>query len=204
MGETMALTKLTKDMAVIAALDDEPNDVGGLTAAQLKAKFDEAGESLKEYLNGTLLAELEDSGAAASLGAVLDGEAVNVQKALDDLALAQTQNGNVPTGGETGTFLCKKSGEQYDMAWVHAVAAVPFQQADWTQGEDGLYSLALPQTAHHRVHAAFGVTLRHSLDGVLTDRTWAALGTQTRYDADTGDVVLTAPDPYDGAAVFYG
>ena len=39
----MGFTKLTKDMAVIAGMDTEPNDVGGLTAEELKNKFDEAG-----------------------------------------------------------------------------------------------------------------------------------------------------------------
>ncbi len=47
----MALKRFEKDMAIIQKLDDEPNDVGGLTAAELKAKFDEGGEAIKEYLN---------------------------------------------------------------------------------------------------------------------------------------------------------
>ena len=51
----MAIEKFNKNMAIIAALDDEPNDVGGLTAAELKAKFDEGGEALKRYLNDTLI-----------------------------------------------------------------------------------------------------------------------------------------------------
>ena len=55
----MALTKMTKDMAIIQALDDEPNDVGGLSAQELKEKFDEAGETIKKYLNETLTSELD-------------------------------------------------------------------------------------------------------------------------------------------------
>lgn len=54
----MALTQFSKDMHIIAALGDEPNDVGGLSAAELKAKFDEGGVSVKEYLNETLLPEI--------------------------------------------------------------------------------------------------------------------------------------------------
>ena len=53
------MTNFTKDMNIIAALDDEPNDVGGLTAAQLKAKFDEGGLALKTFINGTLIPEAE-------------------------------------------------------------------------------------------------------------------------------------------------
>jgi hypothetical protein len=55
----MPLTKFTSNTDIIQALADLPNDTGGLTAAQLKAKFDEVGGLLKAYLNNTLIAELE-------------------------------------------------------------------------------------------------------------------------------------------------
>lgn len=55
----MALTTFDYDMKIIQALDDEPNDVGGLSAAQLKAKFDEGGEQIKTFLNDTLLPEID-------------------------------------------------------------------------------------------------------------------------------------------------
>lgn len=63
----MALTKIDKDMAIIAALDDEPNDVGGLSSSQLKDKFDEGGKALKDYLNDTLLPQLENLGVERSV-----------------------------------------------------------------------------------------------------------------------------------------
>lgn len=63
----MGLTKFTKNMAIIAALDDEPNDVGGLSAAELKAKFDEGGKALQTYLNNTLLPALENLGVETSV-----------------------------------------------------------------------------------------------------------------------------------------
>ena len=55
----MALTKLTKDMAIIQTLDDEPNDVGGLSAADLKAKYDEGNEAVKAFVNEVLTPELD-------------------------------------------------------------------------------------------------------------------------------------------------
>ena len=58
----MALTKLAADMAIIQKLEDEPNDTGGLSAAELKAKFDEGGEAVKEWINETLIPELEENG----------------------------------------------------------------------------------------------------------------------------------------------
>ena len=59
----MAFEKFNKDMKIISALDDEPNDVGGLTAAALKAKFDEGGEAIKRYLNDTLIPAIVAEGA---------------------------------------------------------------------------------------------------------------------------------------------
>lgn len=70
----MALTKFTKDMAIIAALDDEPNDVGGLSAQDLKDKFDEGGKAIKDYINETLTAEVEGQFATKEeLGQVVAG-----------------------------------------------------------------------------------------------------------------------------------
>jgi hypothetical protein len=61
----MSLTKFTGDVNVVSTLPDEPNDVGGLSSAELKAKFDAAGASLKTFLNETLLPELEAAGVLA-------------------------------------------------------------------------------------------------------------------------------------------
>lgn len=55
----MDFTPLEKDMNIISALDDEPNDVGGLTATELKAKFDEGGNAIKDYLNNTMIPEVK-------------------------------------------------------------------------------------------------------------------------------------------------
>lgn len=55
----MDFTPLEKNMDIISALDDEPNDVGGLTATELKAKFDEGGNAIKDYLNNTMIPEVK-------------------------------------------------------------------------------------------------------------------------------------------------
>lgn len=54
----LTITLLEGDLNIIQALDDEPNDVGGLTAQELKAKFDEGPNKIKKYLNETLAPEL--------------------------------------------------------------------------------------------------------------------------------------------------
>ena len=84
----MAIDKFTKDMDIIAALDNEPNDTGGLTAEQLKGKFDEGGKAIKEYLNETVAPAIDRQEAdAAALKAV---KHTHSNKALLD-TYAQTE-----------------------------------------------------------------------------------------------------------------
>ncbi|SMC41022.1 choice-of-anchor R domain-containing protein [Papillibacter cinnamivorans] len=108
----MAITTITDDLNIIAALDDEPNDSGGLTAAALKSKFDEAGNALKTYVNGTLIPELDAvhlpyqygvSGGqtikealdAATAGEIPDGSITALKLASDSVTTAKILDGNV-------------------------------------------------------------------------------------------------------------
>lgn len=82
------LSKFTDDLDIIATLDTEPNDIGGLSADELKAKFDEAGNIIKKYINGTLIPELAGTNGAANIGiktiAGLTG-VLTVQAALEKI-----------------------------------------------------------------------------------------------------------------------
>ena len=53
----MALQKFEQEMNYIQSLDDNPN-ISGLSAQALKARFDQAGEDIKTYVNGTLIPQL--------------------------------------------------------------------------------------------------------------------------------------------------
>jgi hypothetical protein len=55
----MAFTTCSVATNNIASLDDLPNDVGGLTAAQLKAKFDQFGADFVAWFNATHIAEAD-------------------------------------------------------------------------------------------------------------------------------------------------
>lgn len=57
-GIEIKLDLLTEDLNIIQALDDEPNDVGGLSSAELKAKFDEAGNAIKNFINDSLIPQV--------------------------------------------------------------------------------------------------------------------------------------------------
>lgn len=63
--QSLVIPELDDDLDIIQKLDDEPNDVGGLTAAQLKAKFDEGPNAIKRYINDELLPAISDTVAEA-------------------------------------------------------------------------------------------------------------------------------------------
>lgn len=54
-NSNLEIQLLDGDLNIIQKLDDEPNDVGGLTSAELKEKFDESGNIIKKYINETLI-----------------------------------------------------------------------------------------------------------------------------------------------------
>lgn len=99
----MAYERITDDLDVIVKLDDEPNDIGGLSAEELKAKFDEAGNAIKTYINETLLPAMEGENGAENIGITGISQistATNVQDAL--ILICQLINdisqGAVPDG----------------------------------------------------------------------------------------------------------
>lgn len=113
----MAFEKFNKDMKIISALDDEPNDVGGLTAAELKAKFDEGGEAIKRYINDTLIPAVVADGATEEHRA--EAEAARV-------AAEQTRQSNEETRQANETLRISAENarnvwENYDASKAYAV-----------------------------------------------------------------------------------
>ena len=76
---------MTTPVNNISLLDDLPNAVGGLSAAELKARFDKAGGDIQTFLNETLIPAIEQMGVAE--GTARD-EAI--QAAIDALELDTT------------------------------------------------------------------------------------------------------------------
>lgn len=101
----MSIPRVTNALSTVSQLDDRPNDTGGLTAAELKAKFDKDSETLKAYINNTLIPYLESSLAAAQLGvATIPGfSAADIQTALEQIAKAMQDvtQGTVADGSIT-------------------------------------------------------------------------------------------------------
>jgi hypothetical protein len=76
----MAFTLFEDDLNIIQKLDDEPNDVGGLTAAELKAKFDEGPKAIQKYINEVLIPRVQGGTEIVTLPA---GRASNLPGADD-------------------------------------------------------------------------------------------------------------------------
>jgi len=69
----MALTTYTGDTNIISQLDNQPNDNDGLSAAQLKAKFDQFATEFITFFNGEHLPEVLAAINAAAQGISSDG-----------------------------------------------------------------------------------------------------------------------------------
>jgi len=86
----MSITPMTDNLNIIAALDNEPNDVGGLTAEQLKAKFDEAGNKIKKYINESLIPELN-----AEKLPYMEGSEKSIKEQIDGIVLGEIPDGSI-------------------------------------------------------------------------------------------------------------
>ena len=99
------IPRVTDELGTVSTLDDRPNDTGGLTAAELKAKFDADSGTLKTYLNDVLIPFLEGTSAAESIGiATISGfSADNIQTALEQIvqAMQDVTQGSVTDGSIT-------------------------------------------------------------------------------------------------------
>lgn len=87
----MAITKLERDLNIISALDNEPNDVSGMTADDLKAKFDEGNKAIQEYINETLIPETEAAveEVRGEIEGAVDEATKNLESQLRGVVLGQ-------------------------------------------------------------------------------------------------------------------
>ena len=102
------ITLLDGDMNIIAKLDDEPNDVGGLTSYELKAEFDKAGNTIKTYLNETLIPELLSADATERTREQQEAARVAAEQ---DRAAAETERSQ-SEGGRTAAESSRVQAEQ--------------------------------------------------------------------------------------------
>ena len=190
----MAFSKFTEDMEIIGKLDDKPNDATGNDAAWLKAKFDEAGKALKDFLNVKLIAELEASGAKnIGIDAITDIEAETIQEALEAISIkaAQSAAGVVSDGGITTEKLAELAVTTQKIAEL-AVTAAKIATGAVTGEKIAAGSVAEDKIANGAVTgqkiAAAAITTEKMGQGAVT-------GEKTNFSAGlpvTGPLVLTS------------
>ena len=79
----MAISKFNEDLDIIQKLDTYPNDTDGLSADELKERFDRAGNLLKTFLNEVLIPELAAENIPFTASTAVD--AANIQKAIENV-----------------------------------------------------------------------------------------------------------------------
>lgn len=142
------ITKITQDLAVIQKLDDYPNDVGGLTAAQFKAKFDEAGLSLQTYINDVLIPALIAANIPFTPTAGVNE--TNVQAAIANVQaqIVAAVAGTIPDGSVTLAKLAQEVKDALselqtsDTTLGNAVTALNTNKADKAQTADVTLTVA--------------------------------------------------------------
>ena len=201
----MALPRLTTDLDVIQKLDNEPNDVGGLSADELKAKFDEAPNAVKTWLNDTLLPFLEGKNAAKNIGVdTIDGldTATNVQDAIAGAIglIQQASEGQVLDGSITTAKLAALA---VTTAKIDAGAVTDAKLADGAV-VDGKVGAAAVGTTNLKDSA---VTTAKLADGAVTAGklaegaiTGAAIGAGSVNSEKLGQYAVTA-EKISGTAV---
>lgn len=92
MASTFTITPLEEaKVTIISGLGDEPNTDDSLSAAQLKAKFDEGGKNIRTYLNNTLSSQVQ-----AEIRAIEDAN-VGTAKLIDGCVTAAKLDGGAVT-----------------------------------------------------------------------------------------------------------
>lgn len=129
-NSNLEIQLLDGNLNIIQKLDDEPNDVGGLTSAELKAKFDESGNIIKKYINETLIP------------AVLTDDATEESRKQAEAARVAAEQGRVTAeegrvSAETARAAAEQARSEAEASRVsaeNARAAAETARADETAG----------------------------------------------------------------------
>lgn len=101
-SDDLEIQLLDGDLNIIAKLDDEPNDVGGLTSAELKAKFDEAGNTIQKYINETLIPAVVADDATEAARAAAEQGRVTAEEGRVTAEQGRVEAENTRVASETG------------------------------------------------------------------------------------------------------
>lgn len=92
----MALEIMKENVQIIQSLSDYPNQEEGLTAGEMKAKFDEAAMRLQSYINGSIVPAVNDKLSASEMSGAVSNA---VEQALN--SITPDKIGAAPAGHVT-------------------------------------------------------------------------------------------------------
>lgn len=118
----MAIPKMTDDLRIIQALSDLPNSEDGLSAQELKEKFDASGLSIQKYINEKLIPALTAAQIPFEKRNEINAETVqlaieDVQRQVKDAATGTIVNGSITKEKIASALLARIYG---GLAWVSA------------------------------------------------------------------------------------
>lgn len=158
----MSIQTLDDDLNIIQKLDDEPNDVGGLTADELKARFDAAGLAIQTYINQRLIPDLKAANLPFEQNAAVP--AATVQAAIENVQsqIAEVVIGKIPDGSITPEKLTGAARRFYRR----------FSAGEWQGGQitiqpaEHQLDATLPMCIH-KLHMLVGKTAEDYTDATI-------------------------------------
>lgn len=150
----MKLSEFTGDMEVIQKLATFPNADDGLTAEQLKAKFDQAPAALKEYINNTLVPAVRKLQSKGGSLVVTVADGVADKSLAEVLAAAEEQRHVVLLFGEMrlGLIHADESGAIFTAVADGQMTAKVVMDADGMLSEQ-TFQLASKEDANAAIEA---------------------------------------------------
>lgn len=179
------------DLEIIQALDDEPNDVGGLTAAQLKAKFDEGPEALRDYINNTLIPSIR-----ADMIPFTPTTTVTVDTVQEAIENVQEQLVGVVAGDVADGSITPEKLSGMPLRYYRT-----FSENDWADTH-----ITVPYS-EHKLESTCPVCIfrvRMLKGGNMVENTWACMETSAKIDPETKVLQITSPTPFSGDIVVLG
>lgn len=199
-NSNLEIQLLDGDLNVIQKLDDEPNDVGGLTSAELKAKFDESGNIIKKYINETLIPAVLADDATEESRKQAEAARVAAEQARSEAESSRVSAENTRAQAETvrassettrvGNETARNQGETARVAAENARANAEMNRNQAEQNR------AYSETARDQAETA----RRNSENIRVTSEVERAQAEQNRVSAENNRVSAEASRSQDEAA----
>lgn len=143
--QNLVIPSMEDDLDIIQKLDDEPNDVGGLSAAELKFEFDRAGNIIKNYINGIFVPALSDTVAEAEERAKAEAERIANEEGRAAAELARVEAEQARAAVEAGRVLAEEERKTAEAARKEAEAARVREEQARADRDTGIVAQATEQ-----------------------------------------------------------